>query len=103
MRPVRSITTKEENFRTVELVPGDLRFLASRRDPIEPEPIGTILIMAFRITGYSPDCDGSLMAEVANIDKNGKTTGWTEDRLGLYPNDALVATEEELKGLFEGD
>ena len=45
MRPVREITAEEENYRTVELIPGNPRFLISRKDPIEPEPIGTIILM----------------------------------------------------------
>ena len=92
MRPVRTITSKEENFR----VEGSF----IKRDPIEPEPVGTIILVPFRITGYSPDCDRSLMAELEAINKDGQTTGWTENCVGLYPETDLVVTEDELKKLF---
>lgn len=101
MRPVREITAEEENFRTVELIPGNPKFLTSKKDPIEPEPVGTILLMAFRICGYDPDCDGSLMARVEHIDKDGSATGWEENCIGLYSDTALVVTIEEWAALFK--
>jgi len=93
MRPVKEITSKEENFRFNGGV--------IKRDPIKPEPEGTIILMAFRIDGYDQDCDGSLMARIAHIDKNGEESGWCQDSIGVYPNDALVVTPEELKTLFD--
>jgi hypothetical protein len=101
MRPVKKITAIEEYFSTVELIPGNSRFMMSKRDPIEPEPVGTIIITAFKITGYDPDCDGSLMARLAQIDKNGENTGWTQNAIGLYPDTDIVCTLEEWKQLFD--
>lgn len=101
MRPVRNITAKEENFRT-EPHPGCSSIQVVRRDPIEPEPVGTIILVPFKITGYDRDCDGNLMARLSAIDKNGETTGWKEDSIGLYPESRLVVDEKELKELFEG-
>jgi len=44
---------------------------------------GTIVMLAFRIEGYDRDCDGTPMAQVAQIDRDGKTTGWRESHIGL--------------------
>jgi hypothetical protein len=99
MRPVREITAEEENFRTEEVRPG---INVIRRDSIEPEPVGTIVLMAFKVTGYDRDCDGSLMARVAKINKNGQTTGWTENAIGFYPeSDLVIENLEELQKLFQ--
>lgn len=98
MRPVSEITAAEENFRT-EPVPG-AAFDVIKRDPVKPEPEGTIILCAFRITGYRPDCDGSLMAEIEQIDKDGNVTGWTENAIGLYPSTDIVATLDEWRALF---
>ena len=97
MRPVREITAEEENFRVETKGP----FHVIRRDPVEPEPVGTIIMMAFRITGYDRDCDGSLMARFEQIDKDGEITGWEPKHLGLYPDTDLVVSPEELRALFE--
>ena len=100
MRPVREITAEEENFRVEKspILPGGV----IKRDPIEPEPVGTIVLMAFRVTGYDPDCDGSLMARLAHININGDggTTGWEPTNLGLRPGTALVVTTEDLHSFF---
>lgn len=95
MRPVSDISC-DENPR-IELRFG---FEVLKCDPREPEPVGTIVLMAFRITGYRPDCDGSLMAFLEHVDKNGETTGWEEDAVGVTPNDSLVVTPDELRSLF---
>lgn len=100
MRPVRTITAAEENERAVELVPGNPRFITFKRDPVELEPVGTIIVTAFRVTGYDPDCDGSLMARLEHIDSNGEPTGWTETAIGLYPNGDLVTTLDEWRSMF---
>lgn len=99
MRPVREITAAEENFR-IEPVPG-AAFASIKRDPVEPEPVGTIILTAFRVTGYDKDCDGSLVARMEQIDKAGGVTGWNVDRIGLSPETELVVSQEELAGLFE--
>lgn len=98
MRPVREITTEQENFRVEQ----DGIFNVIRRDPVEPEPVGTIIVMAYRITGYDKDCDGSLMARLEAIDKDGEITGGTLKNIGLYPDTDLVVTPAELAALFEG-
>lgn len=100
MRPVREITAAEENFRMERLQPSD-PFAVIRRDSVEPEPVGTIVLMAFRVTGYDRDCDGSLMARLEHIDKDGECTGWDPSHIGLYPHTDLVVTAEEWRGLFE--
>jgi len=99
MRSVREITAEEENFRT-ESIPGSC-LNAIRRDPIKPEPEGTIILTAFRITGYDQDCDGSLMARLEAIDSKGNTTGWKVNGVGLHPNIDLVVSSKELEELFE--
>lgn len=98
MRPVREISAEEENFR-IEPHPF-LNAEVVKRDPVEPEPVGTIVLLAFQIMGYDRDCDGSLMARLERIDKTGDSTGWVSTAIGLYPNNSLVVTQEEWEGLF---
>jgi hypothetical protein len=99
MRTVREITAEEENFR-IEPMEGMERIGFIKRDPVEPEPAGTLIIMAFRIIGYDKDCDGSLMARLAQIDMvDLEETGWDVNNIGLYPQSDLVVTNEELKEL----
>jgi hypothetical protein len=96
MRPVRAITAEEENFRTVRFASwSGGGMVTSRRDPVEPEPVGTYVVMVFKITGYDPDCDGSLMARLASVNRHGEPTGWEPTHLGLYPDTDLVVTEPE--------
>ena len=99
MRPVREITSEEENFREEQL-PGTNAFMC-KRDPVEPEPVGTIVLMAFRITGYDPDCVGSLMARLEQFGFDLHPTGWEPHHLGLYPSSQIVVTEEELAKLYQ--
>jgi len=98
MRPVRDISDLE-NFRTEPFLGSSLQVI--KRDPIEPEPIGTIVLCAFRITSYDQDCDGSLMARLERIDAEGEATGREINSVGLYPDCALVVTTEELQVLFQ--
>jgi hypothetical protein len=71
-----------------------------RRDPVEPVPVGTIIAFAFRVTGYDPDCDGSLMARLEHIDFDGEATGWEPNCLGLYPDGAVILDDpDELRRL----
>lgn len=98
MRKIREITSREENFRLEPLAPG---CVTPRRDSIQPEPIGTIILLPFKITGYNKDCDGSLMACLANIELDSlEETGWEESNIGLYPGDGFVVTRKELKELL---
>lgn len=94
MRRAREITSKEKNYRLVKFAPGCSMF---KCDPIKPELIGTIVLKAFRIIGYRPDCDGSLMAELENIDMDLENTGWVENAVGLSSRDTLVITKQEFK------
>ena len=100
MKKVREITADEENFR-IEPDEAMPRIGFIKRDPIEPEPIGTIVIKAFRVTGYDQDCDGSLMARLENIDfEELEPNGWEVTHVGLYPATSLVVSESEIKELF---
>ena len=99
MRPTREITDEEDNFHfeTKGI------FLLVRRNSVEPEPVGTIVLFPFRVTGYDQDCDGGLMARAENLDNwNGKLepTGWDIDHIGL--GGGLVITEYELLRLLGG-
>lgn len=96
MRPAREITAEEERFRTERRG----AFEVIRRDPIEPESVGTIVLMAFRIEGYDRDCDGSLMARLESIDRDGDETGWHPTDIGIDPQTTVVATLDEWRGLF---
>lgn len=101
MRPVREITAEEENFRTEPFYKvGNHEGRIIKRDAVKPEPEGTIVLMAFRIDGYDHDCDGSLMARLAHIDKDGTESGWCPNCIGIGPDSDLVVTPEELKALF---
>lgn len=91
MRPIREIAASEENFHLEQ----NGQFMVPRRDPVEPEPVGTIVLLPFRVTGYDLDCDGSLMACLDNIEIDGSQTGWSPRRIGL--NGGFVVTSEELK------
>lgn len=89
LRPVPEITAEQENFRVVPFhgLPG---VTTVKRDPVEPVPVGTYVVMAFRVTGYSPDCDGSLMAQLESVDGAGEATGWEANCIGLYPDCTLM-------------
>lgn len=98
LKPVRKITAEEENFRTEPFAAGPgYNIHTSRRDPVEPVPVGTYVVMVFRVTGYDPDCDGSLMARLEQVDRHGECTGWTPSHLGLYPDtDLTIDRPDEL-------
>jgi hypothetical protein len=86
-RRVPEITAGQENRRSVPLASGpEFRMVTSKVDPVEPVPVGTYVAMVFRVTGYDPDCDGSLMARLENVGTDGETTGWEPTHLGLYPD-----------------
>lgn len=99
MRRIREIAAEEEGFR-LEPVAGS-RLANIRRNAVEPEPVGTIILKPFRIVGYDPDCDGSLMARLAALDGELNETGWVADRIGLYPSTGLVVTDSELRQMWE--
>lgn len=87
VRRLPEITAEQEGFRVVEVHPG---LSTIRRDPVEPVPVGTFVARVFKVVGYDPDCDGSLMARLAAVDVGGKETGWTQSGIGLYPESAWV-------------
>jgi len=91
MKRVPKITADQENHRFEPLAVGPgFNAVMSRVDPVEPVPVGTLIAFAFRVVGYDPDCDGSLMARLEHIDFNGEPSGWEPTQLGLYPSDAVV-------------
>lgn len=88
IKRVKEITAEEENFRTEQLPPNNFNVI--RRDSIEPVPVGTYVVKIFKVTGYDKDCDGSLMARLENITKEGESTGWDADSLSLYPESSWI-------------
>jgi hypothetical protein len=90
LRSVRETTAEEENFRTEPLPVPITNVEMIRRDPVEPEPVGSFIVMVFRVTGYDPDCDGGLLARMEHVDREGTATGWEVDHIGLYPDCDLV-------------
>jgi len=92
---VPEITTEIENWRDVPLFPDGSHphMRTSRRDPVEPVPVGTYVGMVFRVVGYDPDCDGSLMARLQHVGADGDETGWEPTHLGLYPHSDWVLSD----------
>lgn len=60
------------------------------RDPVEPVPVGSYVAMVFRVQSYSPDCDGSLLATLAQVDSNGMITGLEVDSVRLHNSSDVV-------------
>lgn len=89
IHPIPEITAEAENFR-LEPLPDMPNIKFVRRDPVEPVPVGTYIARVFRVTGYDPDCDGSLMVRMQSVDFDGEPTGWEVDSLGLYPDSSVV-------------
>ena len=83
IRKIKEITAEEENFRVKQIAAG---IGVIRRDPIAPVPVGTLIVKVFRVMGYNKDCDCSLMARLENVDNEGRSTGWTQNCIGLYPD-----------------
>lgn len=86
--PLPEITPEQENWR-LEKVPG-MNAVRSRRDPVQRVQVGTYVAAVFRVTGYDPDCDGSLMARMEAVNADGEPTGWEVDCIGLYPETEVV-------------
>jgi hypothetical protein len=105
MRKIRNITAEEENFRVEPSSIPNIGVI--RRDSIQPEPIGTIVLLPFRVVGYDKDCDGHLMARLHGLylgyDNLLTTTGMQLDRVGLYSESGLVVDDDELKELLKED
>ncbi len=101
MRPVREITSEEENARFEPFFENDkIEAKILKRDPVKPEPEGTIVLMAFVVDGYDEDCDGALGARLKNISADMEETGWYPNKVELYPTDTVVVTEAEWRGFF---
>jgi hypothetical protein len=62
----------------------------SKKDPVEPEPVGTYVAMVFRVIGYDQDCDGSLMTRLERVNEFGEASGWRSTCIGLYPDTDVV-------------
>jgi len=100
MRKIREITSEEENFR---LEPMSQNASRIKCDSVRPEPIGTILLIPHKITGYDRDCDGSLMARLRSVPLDDlDDTGWETTNIGLYPDTGIVIDKKELRGLIKG-
>jgi hypothetical protein len=89
IRLMPETTAEQENFR-VEPVVGIPHMSTIKRDPVQPVPVGTYVAKIFRVSGYDPDCDGSLMARLEAVDSEGQITGWQVDSIGLYPETVVV-------------
>lgn len=89
---LRTFGRPEENARLVPLFPaGELPQMSTlKRDFAPPVPIGAYVVMVARVVGYDPDCDGSAMARLEFVDREGETTGWTQGNIGLYPETELL-------------
>lgn len=103
---IHLLVKPDDNHRYVPFLPDvdpeGKRFITSRRDPVEPLPVGSYIACVFRVTGYDPDCDGSLMARLEQVDKDGEPSGWTPDCLGLYPDfDVVVDGPGDLHALID--
>lgn len=105
MRLIRDIRHLE-NARVVA-IPELPNAITIKVDPIEPEPVGTVVLLPFRIAGFDRDCDGSLMVRMENLmrwhhSEDGLAeTGWDVDSIGLDPDTGFVVSEDELVGLFD--
>jgi hypothetical protein len=97
LTPVPDIAHLENpRFETI----ADGHFSVLRVDSVEPVPVGTHVVLVFRVAGYDRDCDGSLMARLERVDRQGETTGWAPARISLGPDSALVV--QEPAHLWEG-
>ncbi len=97
MRPVRNVS-KEENYRVQVIGPG---MTETVREPVEPEPVGSLVVVPFRIAGYEAQPDGSCRARLEHINTDGSAVGGEASGIALRPTSALVVSEEELPNLFK--
>lgn len=72
-----------------------------KQDPVQPVPVGGYVVVVFQVTGYTPDCDGSAMAQLEQVDLDGEPTGWTEECIGLHPGDLTVDSPADLVPLTQ--
>jgi len=94
MKLIREITAEEENFRL------EKNFI--KRDPVKVVEEDQILLIPFKITGFTQDCDGSLMLKLSALQIDTlEETGWTEQNIGIYPSTGFITNENELKSLYK--
>lgn len=91
VEPIPEITAQQERFRMVH--DRGMRMGRIERDPVEPVPVGTEIAMIFRVAGYDPDCDGSLMARLEHICSHGLRSGLEINCVGLSSESALVVKD----------
>ena len=96
MRPLKDVS-KEENFRPQVIGPG---MVTTMRTPVEPEPVGSIVLVPFRITGYEVDDNGNCKALLEQVNAEGETNGWKPEPRRLQTSDTLVVEKDELRTLF---
>lgn len=82
--------SEQANARTEQWLPGQSQVRVLRQDPVKPVPEGTVVAMLYRVTGYDPDCDGSLMARLEPVDVTGESLGDEEPAQGLHPDSCWV-------------
>lgn len=97
MRPLKDVS-KEENFRPQVIGPG---MVTTMRTPTEPEPVGSIVLVPFRITGYEIDGNGNCKARLEHVNADGETNDWQPEPRRLQSSDALVVEQGELQELFQ--
>ncbi len=97
MRPLKDVS-KEENFRPQVIGPG---MVTTMRTPVEPEPVGSIVLVPFRVTGYEVDDNGNCKARLEQVNAKGDTNGWKPEARWLQSQDALVVEQDELQELFQ--
>ena len=68
MRPLKDVS-KEENFRPQVIGPG---MVTTMRTPVEPEPVGSIVLVPFRVTGYEVDDNGNCKAQLEQVKCQGR-------------------------------
>lgn len=99
MRPVRDVS-KEENYRVQVIGPG---MTETVREPVEPEPVGSLVLLPFRVVGYDTQDDGTCTARLEHINTDGSATGGQASGIALRPASALVLAEGEIDSLFESE
>jgi hypothetical protein len=72
-----------------------------RHDFVPPVPEGTYIVMAFQVTGYGRDADGSALPELTHVGLDGKSTGWVESCVGLGDEIVILDHPTELRGLAQ--
>lgn len=97
LRRLPTITAEQENFRLERDPSSGFSFV--RRDPVEPVPVGTYVVEVYKVVGYDRDVDGSLMARLESVDRDGEETGSTQGEVGLYPDTVVVV--DHPRDLFE--